>query len=97
MPTHVDCLTWPYDNVRCCGPDLLIATRTAIRLRRRDSSQLAHHPLIAARIDLDQLEATGEADVALVIGSDTGRRPARRSGTARAHNVAPESTRSAPQ
>jgi hypothetical protein len=56
--------------MRCRGSDFLIAARAAIGLGRRDSGEAPHDPFLAARIDLDELESTGESGVTLFIGSD---------------------------
>jgi len=85
MATHVDREARPDHEVRRRRSDLLIAPRAPVRLRRRNSGQAAHDPLLASRIDLGEFKPTREADVALFIGRNAGRRSAGRSGSARAH------------
>jgi hypothetical protein len=96
VPALVDGETRPHNYVRSGRPDLLIAARAAIRLSRRDAGQAPHNPFFAASIDLDELETTGQSGVAVFVCSNTGRRPAGRPGSARAHTGTVSATRSAP-
>jgi hypothetical protein len=85
VPALVDGEARPDHHVRGRRPDLLVAPRAPVRLRRRDAGQPAHDPLLAPSVDLRQLEPTREANVAFLVGGHAGRRPAGGSGSARAH------------